>query len=143
MRLASIREFRSSLADSNVLLSAVIGKAAIKIFTHTDLEILTTRFNVQEVEEYLPYLSTKYHLEIRQLWVQLKMLPMQIIEAEEYKSQFPFAQEYLGRRDIDDIHLAALALVKDIPIWSNDSDFENIPHVTVYPTAKLLKLFYL
>jgi predicted nucleic acid-binding protein len=139
----TLKFLKSVAADSNVLLSAVIGKAALKIFTHTDLEILTTRFNVQEVEEYLPYLGSKYDLEIKQLWVQLKMLPMQIIEVGEYKSQLSLAQEYLGARDLDDIHLAALALIKEIPIWSNDRDFENLPHVTVYPTAKLLKLFNL
>jgi len=138
-----LKSLKSVAADSNVLLSAVIGKAALKIFIHTDLKILTTNFNVQEVEEYLPYLGSKYDLEIKQLWVQFKMLPMQIIEAGEYKSQLSLAQEYLGARDIDDIHLAALALIKEIPIWSNDRDFENLPHVTVYPTAKLLKLFNL
>jgi predicted nucleic acid-binding protein len=134
---------KSVAADSNVLLSAVIGKAALKIFTYTNLEILTTRFNVLEVEEYLPFLSSKYDLDIKQLWVQLKMLPIQIIEVGEYKSHLPFAQEHLGQRDMDDIHLAALALIKNIPIWSNDRDFENIPHITLYPTAKLLKLFHL
>jgi len=137
------KTLKSVAADSNVLLSAVIGKAALKIFIHTDLEILTTSFNTKEIEEYLPYLSSKYDLDLKQVWVQLKMLPVRILDVGEYKSKIHVAKEYLGSRDADDIHLAALAMVKEIPIWSNDRDFESIPHVTVYPTAKLLKLFNL
>ena len=137
----TLKDLKSIAADSNVLLSAVIGKAALKIFTHTDLEILTTTFNVEEIEAYLPHLGAQYHIDIKQLWVQFKMLPVRIIEMGEYKAKLPFAQEHIGQRDADDVHLVALALAKGIPIWSNDRDFEDIPHVTAYPTAKLLKLF--
>ena len=35
--------------------------------------------------------------------------------------------------------LAALALKLEIPIWSNDHDFEDVPLI-VYPTARLLKI---
>lgn len=139
----TLKDLKSIAADSNVLLSAVIGKAALKIFTQTKIEILTTTFNIEEVGQYLPHLGTKYHMDIKLLWVQFKMLPVQIIETDEYRTKLPIAREHIGQRDADDVHLAALALAKGIPIWSNDRDFEVIPHVTVYPTAKLLKLFNL
>ena len=137
------KPLKSIAADSNVLLSAVIGKAALKIFTQTKLEILTTVFNIEEIEEYLPCLGAKYGMDIKQLWVQFKMLPVRTIEVDEYKIKLPIAKEHIGQRDADDIHLAALALAKGIPIWSNDRDFENIPDVIACPTAKLLKLFNL
>jgi predicted nucleic acid-binding protein len=38
-----------------------------------------------------------------------------------------------------DVPLAALALKLEIPIWSNDHDFEELPLI-VYPTARLLKI---
>ena len=38
-----------------------------------------------------------------------------------------------------DVPLAALALKLEIPIWSNDRDFEELPLIT-YPTARLLKI---
>ena len=135
------RHLRSVAADSNVLLSAVIGKSALKVFTHTDLEILTTAFNVLEIEEYLPFLSGKYGVDINHLRLQFRMLPIHIIDAAEYKAKLPLAKEHIGSRDSDDVHLAALALAKNVPIWSNDKDFEHIPGITVYPTAKLLRVF--
>ncbi|MDE2009754.1 MAG: PIN domain nuclease [Candidatus Omnitrophica bacterium] len=135
------KSLKSVAADSNVLLSAVIGHAALKVFTRTNLEILTTEFNAGEVEDYLPFLGAKYHIDLKALWVQFKMLPVKIIGEDEYKSKLTQAKTYIGQRDMDDIPLAALALAKGIPIWSNDKDFENIPHLETYPTAKLLKSF--
>lgn len=46
---------------------------------------------------------------------------------------------YLAKRDSTDIPLAALALKLEIPVWSNDRDFEELPLIA-YPTAKLLKI---
>ena len=121
------RHLRKIAADSNVLLSAVIGKAALKIFTQSDITVVTTRFNIEEVREYLPHLSERYKIPKTYLLLQLSMLP--IIEYEEsyYESRMREARKYLGHRDVDDAHLAALALKEGIPVWSNDKDFEKFP----------------
>jgi predicted nucleic acid-binding protein len=42
-------------------------------------------------------------------------------------------------RDPDDAHVLALALALEIPIWSNDRDFE-ISGVTCYSTEQMLRL---
>ncbi len=54
--LNDFREFRKLATDSNVILSAVIGKAALQVFLRPEIELITTRFNVLEVEEYIPRL---------------------------------------------------------------------------------------
>ena len=127
-------------ADSNVLLSAVIGKAALKVFTRLDIEVLTTEFNIAEVEEYIPHLASKYHLSANNLLIQLNLLPLFRKGESHYKSELAAAEKYLKARDPDDIHLAALALKENIPIWSNDKDLKLLP-VPIYPTAQLLKIF--
>jgi len=45
----------------------------------------------------------------------------------------------IGERDPDDVDLLALALKLDIPIWTNDRDFEKTG-VATYTTAQLLSL---
>jgi len=40
-------------ADANVILSAVAGKAALRVFLKEDIEIATTQFNIDEVRQYL------------------------------------------------------------------------------------------
>lgn len=126
-------------ADSNVILSAVIGKAALEIFTHPEIELITTEFNLLEVEEYIPRLASKYELDEKRLIWQFKMLPLDSFSEKYYKTHLPKAQHLLKDRDPDDIHLTALALKENIPIWSNDRDFEKIP-IPVYTTTQFLKI---
>ena len=128
---------RKIAADSNVILSAVIGKAALQIFVRPEIELITTSFNLREVEEYLPHLASKYGLDERLLFWQFKMLPLSDFSEKYYRSHFSKAEKLLKDRDPDDIHLAALALKEGIPIWSNDKDFENTG-VVWYTTASLL-----
>ena len=129
---------RKLAADSNVILSAVIGKAALQVFLRPEIELITTRFNLLEVEEYIPRLASKYGLDERSLSLQLKMLPMVVFDEKYYHSHTPQAARLLKERDPDDVHLAALALKEEVPIWSNDRDFEKLS-LQVYTTAQLLK----
>ena len=129
---------RKLAADSNVILSAVIGKAALQVFLRPEIELITTQFNVLEVEEYIPRLASKYGLDERSLLLQLKMLPLVVFDEKHYYSHIPQATRLLKERDPDDVHLAALALKEEAPIWSNDRDFEKLS-LQVYTTAQLLK----
>jgi predicted nucleic acid-binding protein len=47
------------VADANVLLSAVVGKAALRAITEFNIETHVSQFNVDEVAEYLPQMSRK------------------------------------------------------------------------------------
>jgi predicted nucleic acid-binding protein len=136
----TLKPLRKIAADSNVLLSAVIGKAALKVFAHLDIEVCTTEFNALEVEEYLPVLIAKYGLEERWVLSQWRMLPVKIHKRAYYASHWEAASMALEKRDPDDAHLAALALKEGIPVWSNDHDFEVVPGIKAIPTAVLLTL---
>ena len=128
-------------ADSNVILSAVIGKAALRIIVNPEIQIITTQFNILEVEEYLPQLASKYRLNDTLLVWQLKMLPMGVFSEKDYEEYLSKAQKLLKDRDVDDAHLLALALKEKTPIWSNDKDFKPLTSVSpVYTTAQLLNL---
>lgn len=129
---------KRAAADSNVILSAVIGKAALRIFTRPELEVVTTQFNLSEVEEYLPHLAGKYRLDVRALFWQFKMLPLRAFSVKYYKSHFGKAERFLKNTDPDDTHLLALALKENIPVWSNDTDFQRLS-IPVYTTAEFLK----
>ena len=79
-------DLEKAAADSNVILSAVIGKAALQIFIHPGFDFITTHFNLQEVEEYLPRLASKYQLDEKVLLWQLKMLPLESLPEKHYQS---------------------------------------------------------
>lgn len=40
------------VADANVLLSAVVGKAALQVFTEFNVSVHVAKFNTDEVAEY-------------------------------------------------------------------------------------------
>jgi len=126
-------------ADANVILSAVAGKAALRVFLKEDIEIATTQFNIDEVRQYLSAIAAQYSLSEELLESQLKLLPLKIYSQHFYEGFLKEASKKLSERDEDDIELLALALKLQVPVWSNDSDFKN-SGVEVYTTAKLLKI---
>ncbi len=83
-------------------------------------------------------MAETYRLDLVEVQETLTALPIKIYNERFYRSTLPQARRYLQTRDPDDVALAALALKLQIPVWSNDRDFEGLP-VAVYPTAKLLK----
>jgi predicted nucleic acid-binding protein len=130
---------RSVAADSNVLLSAIAGKAAHRVFGHPDLLIVTTDANAAEVREYLPEFARRYGIAEGMLLDVFELLPIEIYSKRDYSTHLFAARALLAERDPDDVPLAALALKLGIPIWSNDRDYDNFPN-GVFSTARLLKL---
>ncbi len=126
-------------ADSNVILSALVGKAALKVFTRSSLEVVTTENVLEEVREYIPHMAELYDLAPQVLEGQLRLLAIREYSSKDYERYFREAERRIGDRDPDDVGLLALSLATKIPIWSNDNDFKDCG-VEWYPTAKLLKI---
>lgn len=126
------------VADANVLLSAVVGKAALRVITEHGVTVHTAEFNASEVEEYLPLLSGKYDLPEDLVQLQWRLLPVVRHAESEYAARLPGTLEQLRARDPEDAHALALASTLALPLWSNDRDFEGLA-VERYTTAQLLR----
>ncbi len=125
------------VADANVLLSAAVGKAAARVFRDFHVEVHVTRFNCDEVEEYLPELARKYRLSSSLAALRWGLLGLQVHEEDDYAGQLGSAAVRMAARDPDDAHPLALAMALDLPVWSNDDDLldAGVPRLT---TAELL-----
>ncbi len=131
---------RSVVADSNVLLAAVARRAAWRVFENApDLVIATTEVAIEEVHEHVGEFAERYDLDVDVLHTAIEVLPVERYSEIDYSSHVKEAQRLIEERDPDDVHVVALALMLGIPIWSNDSDFRDLP-IEVYTTAKLLKI---
>jgi predicted nucleic acid-binding protein len=130
------------VADANVLLSAVVGKAALRIFAEFPLRVHVTTFNAGEVEEYLPSMAGKYGLPLDLIQLQWRLLPLIRHEEMEYSRFFKQAIKDLKDRDPEDAHALALARALGLPIWSNDRHLGKTD-VAAFPTARLLRLLNL
>ena len=127
----------SVVADANVLLSAVTGKAALRVFTEFEVTVHVSRFNVNEVVEYLPEMAAQYNLPPEFLEMQWKLLPIQVHAEEDYHRYLNRALADLAKRDPEDAHALALARKLGVPLWSNDRDLVGLG-LECYPTARLL-----
>ena len=127
------------VADANVLLSAVVGKAALRVFTEFNVVVHVAEFNADEVAEYLPYMARKYGLQVELVEMQWKLLPLRIHPLDAYQSRLQRAIADLKRRDPEDAHALALARSLTLPIWSNDRDLSGLD-VECYSTARFLRL---
>ena len=125
-------------ADANVLLSAVLGHAALKVFTQTDVSVLTTKGVLEEVRDYLPLVAQQYDMLPQALEAQLRLLAVRECEPNDCARKLGEARRAIGSRDPDDVDLLALALAFSVPVWSNDNDFKDAG-VEWYTTARLLR----
>jgi predicted nucleic acid-binding protein len=125
-------------ADANVLLSALIGGQAMRVLRHPAIEeILTAEVTLAEVQEYAGQLARKRRLAVDTVLLAASTLPVTTVPRTGHSSCMAEARKRIGRRDPDDVDLLALALHLGIPVWSNDSDFENAG-VVWYTTASFL-----
>jgi predicted nucleic acid-binding protein len=127
------------VADANVLLSAIVGKTALRVFTEFGIQVHAAQYNADEVTEYLPEVSHKYKLPVELVRLQWKLLPVRLHREEDYKAYLPEALAELKDRDPEDAHVLALAKSKTLPIWSNDRDLANVS-VECFTTARLLRI---
>jgi predicted nucleic acid-binding protein len=127
------------VADANVLLSAVVGKAALRVFTEFDVIVHVTQFNKDEVAEYLPRMAGKYELPEELVEIQWRLLPLRVHPVGDYRRHLRKAIADLKDRDPEDAHALALARSLALPIWSNDRDLSD-RDVECYTTARLLRL---
>jgi predicted nucleic acid-binding protein len=66
------------------------------------------------------------------------MLPLSVYDVDSYKSKIRQAKVMIEKRDPNDVHLLALSLKLNCPVWSNDADFAGLG-IKVYGTLDLLR----
>ena len=130
------------VADANGLLSAIVGKAALRVMTEFGVVAHVARFNAEEVAEYLPQMAAKDGLPVDLVELQWTLLPIKIHSRDDYEDQFSGALQDLADRDPEDAHALALARSLELPLWSNDRHLMNLG-TEVYSTARLLRVLEL
>jgi predicted nucleic acid-binding protein len=127
------------VADANVLLSAVLGGKALRVLLHPRVaRVLATESVLEEVHEYALHLARKKRLSVEAVLTAVVTLPVTVVGRSAYAAHLKEAGKRIGKRDPDDVDTLALALHLGLPVWSNDSDFEETG-VEWYTTAQILK----
>ena len=90
-----------------------------------------------EVQEYAGQLARKRRLDVELVLLAAATLPVTVVPRTVYASSLVKARKRIGWRDQDDVELLALTIQLKLPVWSDDSDFENTG-VVWHTTASLL-----
>lgn len=126
------------VADANVLLSAVAGRAAYRVLS-SGLEIHTTEHTWAEVVEYAPKFQERYKRTIEEMAEALENAPVHIHAREDYADKLEEATALVAEVDPEDVDVAALSLKLKAPLWSHDDVFKTFP-MERYTTAQLIKI---
>ena len=127
------------VGDANVLLSAAIGKAALRVITELGVEVYVCGFNAEEVVGCLPRLASKDKLPYDLVGLQWRLLPVQLHPEPDYTGHLKQARAGLADRDPDDAHPRALARALGLPLWTNDKALPG-HGVECFTTARPLAL---
>ncbi len=122
-----------------VLLASLLGGRARLVMNNPQIEeLLTPQVTFAEVQEYAPVLARRKRLPEDILLLALASLPVTLIEPEAYQRSLSEAKRRIGGRDPDDVDILALAIQFQVPVWSNDKDFEA-SGIEWYTTEDLLR----
>jgi hypothetical protein len=77
----------------------VIGKAALRVVVELGFVVHVTRFNMDEVEEYLPVMAGKYRLPPELVELQWRLLPLVVHSTPDYRRELARARRDLCDRD--------------------------------------------
>jgi predicted nucleic acid-binding protein len=128
--------------DANPILSALLGGQARRVFFESTIrEFAVPERVISEVQRYVPRLAQKLGVEEAFVEYALELLPLRIYPARRYARAVREARRRIERRDPTDVDVLALALHLDVPLWSNDRDFEGTA-VSRFTTAQLLAILF-
>ena len=91
----------------------------------------------EEVAEHLPALAGRRGLDAGLLLAALSVMPVGWQPPAVYEPEREEAERRMAGRDPEDWPTVALALVRSIPIWSQDKDLE-VAGLSLYTTGQLL-----
>ena len=129
--------------DANIIISAVIssgGKTCDLLFSDS-IELFAPEFLLKEFERYKLEILEKSRLTEEEFNLALSLISSRIkfIPFSEFEKSIFKARKLCP--DPDDTEYFALAILKNIPLWSNDKALKKQESVKVLSTSELLELF--
>ncbi len=129
--------------DSNVVFSSIIsskGKTRRLMF-FSSLKLHAPELLLEEIEKHRKEIQRKSGFSEEEFDLALSLIFSRInfIESKEFEHFIPLARKVCP--DPNDTEFFALALSKDIALWSNDKALKKQDEVKVFSTTELLEKF--
>lgn len=128
--------------DTNILISALLKKGVTRrLLLSSSHEFHSPDYLQSEMEHHFDMLKERSGLTMRnlQILVNLLLAEVDITPFKEYKDHLRNAMDLLGGSDVKDVPFLALAMAKNIQIWSDDQDFQQQDRVNVLTTNEVIQ----
>jgi predicted nucleic acid-binding protein len=126
-RQAQVNLAKGIVLDANILLRAVFGERVTQILSRYEDEISFYSPDVcfADAREYVSKLSVRRGLDPLEALAVLEGFAgiVRIVDRSLYEDFEQVARERIQIRDPDDWPVVAVALLLDLPIWTEDQDF--------------------
>jgi predicted nucleic acid-binding protein len=113
--------------DANILLRAVFGQRVRQILEEHEehVNFYSPDICFEDARRYIPDIASRKNLEADLTLSVLDQLSqiVESVDASLYEEYEQAARERVGTRDPADWPIAAVALLLDVPIWTEDQDF--------------------
>lgn len=125
--------------DANPILAALLGGYARTILFDPRFLFVTAAFTLAEVRHHFSTIAEQSGILMAELEEVFGLLPLTVYVRAAYQTSMAGARRRIGHIDLDDIDILALALFKEIPLWTNDRHFEKLdPPVPILKTKDFL-----
>ena len=124
--------------DANEIISSLLGGVSREIFFDSSFKFITTEFTIYEIKKYLPHISEKSDVNVRDIIEALDLLPIEIYKENFYLDKILEADNLIGKIDKKDIRILALSLKTNKTLWSEDKHFEKVSDIILLKTKDFL-----
>lgn len=132
------------VVDTNVIFSALIAAGKTRdLILLEDLDLLIPEFFYNELRNNEKEIISKTSLTESEFSTLLNIFfeDVDVIPKAEFEDEISLAKDIMEDIDPDDVPFVALAMKKDVRIWSDDKHFQQQETVEVFRTEDLLEKF--
>ncbi|MEK7172860.1 MAG: PIN domain-containing protein [Patescibacteria group bacterium] len=116
------------IVDTNIVISALLGGKSRFILFDSRFEFIASNFILREVRKYIPLISKMSGATTDEIEEAISLLPLLIIDEDDYQDYAFQAKELIGDIDKNDVEILALYLAKGDFLWSEDKHFEAVDY---------------
>jgi predicted nucleic acid-binding protein len=133
-------DIKALALDANILVPAMLGGRTRDLIVRLALaqvELQSPEDAWVEVEDRIADLAGYTRARIDAFRLALASIPVRRVARSDYAASMDRARKLIEARDAEDVPIVALALAKNLPVWSNDKDLKTLQEIRVYTTREL------
>lgn len=130
------------VVDTNIIFSGIVSKSKTReILVESTLDMFAPEYLHKEVRKHKKTIRKKSELTEPEIETLLDIIleNVNIIQKEEYLSEYTEAKDLIEHIDPDDVPFLAIALSIEADIWSDDKHFQKLDEVKTWTTPELIQ----